>query len=118
MFSVVVSPPIGSSMPCTRDREDRLDARPFAALDALGLALRDHAQLLRAARVELQDPAETLDATAGLVLDRDLAAGEPIDARILDRQDQHDRTGLNRRHRRREKADVRKAEVNVFTRRD
>ncbi len=49
-LSVCVSPPTGSSMPLTVIGRMRVDARPFAALDALGLAAGDDAQRVR--RVE------------------------------------------------------------------
>ena len=58
MFSVVVSPPIGSSMPCTLIGRIGVDARPLAALDPLGLAVRDDAQLLGAAVVDCRMPAK------------------------------------------------------------
>ena len=48
--SVVVSPPIGSSMPADVDVEVRRDAHELAALDALDLAAERDRQRARCSR--------------------------------------------------------------------
>ena len=105
-------------MPLTRDRQHRLDARPLAALDPLGLARQDDAQLLRPAVVELQVPPKRWMPRPVLYSTATSAPPSRCTRASLTARTSTIAPRLDRRDRGRQQADVRQAELHVLTGRD